>query len=445
MRKRENIDLLNGRPGQSLALLTLPVIGSSFIQMLYNFTDLFWISSLGANTLAAVGTGGTFLWLTEGVMLFARMGGQVLAGQAYGRRDSEKLKRITGATIQLGVFLAALVTVFYLVFHKSLIGIFHFQSQETITAAETYLVWASLGIPFQFLTRIFSGLLAALGNTRTTFIATVIGLVCNMLLDPLFILVLGYGAGGAAVATALSQLLVFLLILWGIKDSPYFRALELGKRGAWSDYREILHLGVPAGLQTILYAGITLLLSRLVTQFGDLQVAAQKVCGQIESLTWTIADAFAVSINAFVAQNLAAGKKHRVRAGYRASFFMTGAVGAIGMVLMIFFPDFLAGLFFRNSFEIEAASAYLIIVGFSEIFMCTEIMTSGAFAGLGNTWFPSTVIGIVTAMRIPLSQALIPSYGVRGVWMAISVTSMAKGLILFVAFQIYLKKKLGKT
>lgn len=442
MKRAKNVNLLTGSPAKSLAALTLPVIGASFIQMLYNFTDLFWISSLGSNALAAVGTGGTFLWFTEGFMIFARMGGQILTGQAYGRGDEEDRKRVAAASLQLGIGLALLVCLSLTVFHKPLIAFFRFQSAETIAYAEIYLLIVALGVPFNFMTRILSGLLAACGNTKTAFTATMIGLICNILLDPLFIFAFRLGVSGAALATVIAQALVFTLLALGTKQCGLFSNLNLRRREPLSCYLGILKLGVPSGLQTMLYAGISIVLGRIVAGFGDLQVAVQRVSGQIESITWTVADAFAVSVNAFIAQNLAAGQRERLRSGYRAALAMTAAVGLLGMTLMVVFPNQIGGLFFKPGAELAAARDYLVIVGFSEIFMVVELMTSGAFAGIGNTVYPSVVVSALTALRLPLALILSQGkLGVKGVWWAIGISSILKGITLFISFEIRLKQE----
>ena len=442
MHRQENVNLLEGSPAKALALLTLPVIGASLIQMLYNFTDLYWISSLGSNALAAVGTGGTFLWFSEGFMIFARMGGQILSGQAYGRGDEEGLKATAAASLQLGILLALLVAAGLIGFHKPLIAFFGFHESETVHFSEIYLIIAACGVPFNFMTRILSGLLAACGNTRTAFRATITGLICNIILDPVMIFLLRLGVAGAALATVISQGLVMSLLIAGTVQTGLYKGLDLKKGYAAERYWGILKLGLPAGLQTMLYAGISIVLGRIVAGFGDLQVAVQRVCGQIESITWTVADAFAVSVNAFIAQNLAAGKEERLRKGYRAAFFMTAAAGLVGTIIMLGFPKQVAGLFFEPGRETEAAAAYLMIVGISEIFMVCELMTAGAFAGLGKTLYPSVLISFITALRLPAAKLFSgTALGVKGVWLAIGLSSVLKGIILFISFECVLKRR----
>lgn len=436
------MNLLEGSPARSLALLTLPVIGASFIQMLYNFTDLFWISSLGSNALAAVGTGGSFMWFSEGFMIFARMGGQILTGKAYGSGDEKGRKNIAAAALQLGILLGLLVCTAFILLHKPLIAFFHFHEAETIAYAEIYLMIAAIGMPFNYLTRILSGLLAACGNTKAAFRATIIGLVTNIILDPICIFLLKLGVTGAALATVFSQGLVFALLAVGTVQTGLFQGMKLHKLQPANYYWDILKLGLPSGLQTMLYAGISIVLGRIVAAFGDLQVAVQRVNGQIESITWTVADAFAVSINAFIAQNVAAGQEERVRKGYRAALGMTSLVGLAGTILMLVFPRQVAGLFFKPGEEVAAAAAYLFIVGFSEIFMVVEIMTTGAFAGLGNTLYPSIVVSLLTALRLPMAQFFSAgSLGIKGVWLAIGLSSVFKGIVLFVSFEWVLKKR----
>ena len=97
--KQKNVDLLAGNPAKALIKLSLPIILASYLQILYNITDMFWISSLGANNIAAVGTGGNFMWLATGVMIIPRMGGQVLAGRAYGSQNRKEALKISATAL----------------------------------------------------------------------------------------------------------------------------------------------------------------------------------------------------------------------------------------------------------------------------------------------------------------------------------------------------------
>ena len=125
---------------------------------------------------------------------------------------------------------------------------------------------------------------------------------------------------------------------------------------------------------------ISMVLTRMVAAFGAEAIATQRVGGQIESVSWNTADGFAAALNAFVGQNYGAKKMDRVQKGYRISFWTVAIWGALIMLAFIIFPGPIAGVFFHEEKAMEIAISYLIIIGFSEAFMCVELMTIGALA-----------------------------------------------------------------
>ncbi len=115
-------------------------------------------------------------------------------------------------------------------------------------------------------------------------------------------------------------------------------------------------------------------------------------------------------------------------------------MGGIITVIFVFFPRPLYGIFFKDEKMITLGISYLSIVGFSQLFMCAEITTSGAFNGMGKTLQPTVISIIFTSLRIPIALILIPLLGLNGIWWSISLTSIAKGILVVILFLIVLKK-----
>ena len=178
------VDLLADSPAKALGKLSLPIMATSFVQMAYNLTDMFWIGWLGAFAVAAVGSAGMFMWFSEGISLIPRMG-----GQALGAGDVERARRFCRTALQSGAVFASIFMLLAIFLRKQMISVFALNESATVAAAELYLAIVALGTLPSFLVRIMTGLLTAAGNSHTPFRITVVGLVLNMLLDPLFIFV----------------------------------------------------------------------------------------------------------------------------------------------------------------------------------------------------------------------------------------------------------------
>ena len=213
----KRIDLLTGSIISPLVRLALPIMGTSLIQMAYNMVDMIWIGRVGAGAVAAVGAAGMFMWLSNGLMVLARMGGQVYTAQSLGAGKLREAGRYAQCSIQLGAVFAVLYTIAMVVFCKPLVGFFNLNSPQVVRDAESYLWLVSLGALPSFLNQIFTALITTSGNSRTPFLVMGAGLVINMVLDPVLIFGVGpvpaMGAAGAAIATTLAQVVVTLL--WG--------------------------------------------------------------------------------------------------------------------------------------------------------------------------------------------------------------------------------------
>ena len=184
------------------------------------------------------------------------------------------------------------------------------------------------------------------------------------------------------------------------------------------------------------YCVISMVITRMVSAFGAEAIATQRVGGQIESISWNTADGFATALNAFIAQNYGAGEMGRVKKGYRASQWTVGIWGLFITVLFVCVPRPNANIFFHEPKAIATAIDYLIIVGFSEAFLCIETTTVGALSGLGKTHLCSVISIIFTSARIPLAIILGgTSLGLNGIWWALSSTSIVKGVLFVIVFR----------
>ena len=435
-------NLTKGPIMKTLVKLAVPIMASAFLGTLYNITDMAWIGLLGSKAVAGVGVGGMFTWLSQGLAAMARMGGQVHVAQCIGRGDRERAHGFAQAAVQLAAFMGMAYAILSLLFTRQMVGFFQLADAQAHAAAMSYTRIACGLIVFSFMTLTLTGLYTAQGDSKTPFIANLVGLATNMVLDPVLILGVGMfpklGVVGAAIATVTAQAIVMSIMIVGIVIQKKENVLK-GTRILAKIPREYLQgickIGIPTALQGMAYCVISMVLARMVSVFGAEAVAVQRVGGQIESLSWNTADGFAAALNAFVGQNYGANKMDRVKKGYRASLWTVGIWGLIITAIFVFVPKPIARIFFHEATAIEIAVDYLIIVGLSEAFMCVELMTVGALSGLGKTHLCSVISIIFTGARIPLAILLCrTALGLNGIWCAVSSTSIVKGIIFVATF-----------
>ena len=444
MSKNTTMNLTEGSILKTLARLALPIMASSFLGTAYNITDMAWIGTLGSSAVAGVGAGGMYVWLSQGLVTLARMGGQVNAAQSIGRKRMNDARKYTAAALQLTIILGILYGIVCLSFTEELIVFFHLNNTQSQSSAIIYTQITCGLILLPFLNLTLTGLFTAQGDSKTPFKANLIGLILNMLLDPALILGIGpfphMGVSGAAIATVTAQLIVFLVLLRGVfKGNPQesiLRDIHLFSKVPVSYYRTICKIGIPASVQGLIYTSISMVLTRMVAAFGSGAVATQRVGGQIESLSWNTADGFAAALNAFTAQNLGAGKHQRIRRGYSLSLRILLIWGALVTAAFIGFPGPIAHIFFHEKEVIRIAVEYLIIIGIGEAFMSVELMTVGALSGLGLTKLCSILTILLTASRIPLAVLFTHAgMGLSGIWWALTLSSIVKGIVYYFTFR----------
>jgi Na+-driven multidrug efflux pump len=244
------------------------------------------------------------------------------------------------------------------------------------------------------------------------------------------------------MATWISQAVVFCLFVWQMKRRngilnrfPYL--LKLRKEFTW----RILKLGFPVAAMNVLFASINLYLARIASVFGGhIGLMSQTTGGQIEGISWNTSQGFSTALGAFVAQNYAAKKTDRIKKAYQYTLLLMLSLGMTVTIVFMSFGHEIFGLFVPEEKAMLAGGEYLYVMAFSQLFMMLELTTQGMFNGAGRT-IPPAVISIgFNAARIPFALLLASHIGLPGVWWAITVSSIFKGVILPVWFSFVYKK-----
>lgn len=323
---------------------------------------------------------------------------------------------------------------------------FYSLGPEAEMAAKDYFFVVSLGMIFFFVGPMFTQAFTSLGDSFTPFVINAVGLVINMVLDPVLIFGLGpfphMGAKGAALATILSQFVVVLVYFLVVisKDGIIKSAIS------YIDYREnwqleIFKLGLPAALLSGFHASISMVLNRFMSAFGPTPVAVCAIGSQLESISWNTTEGIQVGIQALVAQNYGAEDKKRVKESIKESFRLVAVIGIIATLVLIIFRHKLFEIFTPGDLEaIKLGANYLLILGLSQAFMSIEIGLAGCFNGMSDTKTPA-ILGVVNnLLRVPIAIVLMPFVGVYGVWIAMSATSIMKGLVAMTLIYKKVKK-----
>ncbi len=453
------INLTKGPIKKQLFKLAIPIMATSFIQMAYSLTDMAWVGRLGSQSATVVGSVGIFVWMTTALSLLGKIGSEVSIAQAVGADNFNDAKKFASHNSTISLIISLIWAIGFFIFSKQLVGFFQLDGAgitdgEISYNAASYLRIITFGFPFIFLAATFTGMYNAVGRSNIPFYISGMGLLLNMVLDPLFIFTFKLGTDGAGYATVISQVIVVLIFIYNMKIknkilNGFAFICQLEKKYA----QRILKLGSPVAIFNILFAFVNLFLSRLASDHGGyIGVMTLTTGALIEGITWNTAQGFSTALGTFIAQNYAARQFDRVMKAWYITLKMSLVFGLCTTCLFVFFGNEVFSLFVPhepNAFQ--AGGLYLKISGLSQIFMMLEITSQGVFYGIGRTTPPAIISIFFNYSRIPIALILTGTWavlsislGVSGIWWAVSLTSICKGTFLTLWFLAIRKKILNE-
>ena len=222
---KKKVDLVSGSIVKTLLTLSLPILGTSFIQMAYSLVDMIWIGKAGSAAVAAVGTAGFFAWFGNSMVMITKTGAEVGVSQSIGKNNEKERKCYVYSSIFLCILMSIIYGIILIAFKDKLIGFFNLGDPVIIKMSIDYLIVISLGMICAFLNPQFTGIFTASGNSKTPFVVNTVGLIMNIILDPILIFGIGgikpLGVVGAALATVLSQMLVTIIFIYTFIKNGY--------------------------------------------------------------------------------------------------------------------------------------------------------------------------------------------------------------------------------
>ncbi|WP_217077421.1 MATE family efflux transporter [Clostridium baratii] len=434
----KKVDMTKGNVMSVIITLALPIMGSSLLQFTYNLVDMLWVGGLGSNAVASIGSASFFIGLGYSINALVVTGTGIKTSHAIGAKNDKEIKEYINSGIFINFVLAAIYSLSLIFLGKIFIGFLNLNNIKVEGGAYWYLVVSAPMMFFAFFNLLYTRILNSYGNNKTALKISAIGIAFNIILDPIFIYIFKFGVSGAAMASLLANVIMFMIFTFKFRDIFKFR-FDIGISKL--KMLDIIRLGFPMAFQRILFTLVNIILARIIAIFGADAIAAQKIGLQIESITFMVVGGLNGAVASFVGQNYGAKKYARIIRGYNSSLKI-GVLYALGTALVFtFMPDILVKLFIRDEATILIASGYLKIVAFSGMFTAIEMVSNGLFTGVGKPKIPASISIIFTILRIPMAWVLIKFMGVNGIWLSIAISSVLKGGVLYLLYIINIKKK----
>ena len=396
----KKVDLTQGKVLSVIAALAIPIMGSSLLQFTYNIVDMFWVGGLGSNAVASVGSASFFVGLGYSINTLVVIGAGIKVSHALGRNEEQESKAYINSGIFVNFILGLLYAIILIFAGKYFIGFLNLGNEVVENGANLYLMISAPMLFFSFFNQMYIRILGSYGHNSGALRISAIGIVLNIILDPIFIYTFKFGVLGAAIATLISNIAMFIIFRIsskGLFNFDFKIGIEKDK------VIEVIKLGFPMAFQRILFTLVNIVLARIISIFGSDAIAGQKIGLQIESVTFMIIGGLNGAIASFTGQNFGAKKYDRIIKGYHTSLTIGIVYAVITSIIFILIPEYLVNIFIKDASTIKIASMYLQIIAYSQIFSAIEMVSNGMFTGLGMPNIPAAISIIFTVLRIPMA------------------------------------------
>ena len=390
-------DLTSGPMLKKIILFSLPLAASSFLQLLFNAADVVVVGRfVGSAALAAVGSNGALINLLVNLFVGLALGANVVAARCYGAKDDQGVHEAVQTAVTLSLVGGVLMAfVGFFAAH----GLLELMSspEDVIDLATLYLKIYFIGMPMTMLYNFNASLLRAVGDTRRPLVCLAVAGVINVVLNLVFVIVFQMSVAGVALATILSQTVSAIMVTVLLVKEEGAMHLDLRHLGFHKKAMlQIIQIGLPAGLQSVMYSLSNIIIQASVNGFGTDVMAAYTAYGKVDGMYWMVINAFGVAITTFVGQNFGARLYDRMKKSINVCLGIAAAVTLLLSGVLMVVAEPLLGLFSDDAQVLEIGlSIVRLIVPTYITYIFIEIL-SGAMRGAGDSLIPTimTLTGV---------------------------------------------------
>lgn len=414
---RKNREAINGITEgviwKQLLLFFFPILLGTFFQQLYNTADAIIVGKfVGKQALAAVGgTTSTLINLLVGFFVGLSSGASVIISQYFGARKQEEVSRAVHTAMAFAVIGGAALTALGIALSETILRMMDTPDEVLVYAVPYIRIYFAGMIP-SLIYNIGSGILRAVGDSRRPMIFLICAAMTNIVLDVVLVMGFGLGVEGAALATIFSQAVSGVLVVMTLCRSPQMFRLRFRKIRLYGDMLfRIVQIGLPAGLQSVMYSLSNIIIQASVNGFGTDVMAAWTAYSKVDGLFWITVSAFGAAITTFAGQNFGAQQYERLKKSVRVCLGMCSGLTVVLSALLMLMGRVLLGLFTDDMQVLETGFEIMkVIVPTYITYIFIEIL-SGAMRGAGDSLVPTvlTLTGICL-IRVFWVGVIVPRY-----------------------------------
>ena len=405
----ETNSITQGVIWKNMLLFFFPILLGTFFQQMYNTADAIIVGKfVGTQGLAAVGgTSGTMINLIVGFFVGLSSGATVILSQYFGGGKQKEIGQTVHTAIALAVAAGMMIMLIGYTASPTLLR-WMGTPPEVLPDALTYIRIYFAGMIPSLIYNIGSGLLRAVGDSRRPLLFLIVACMTNIVLDVILVAGFEMGVAGAALATILSQLVSAVLVLYTLTGTHHAYRLELRKiRFHLPILRDIVKIGLPGGLQSVMYSMSNMIIQAGINGLGTSVMAAYTAYGKLDSFFWTTISAFGVAVTTFVGQNFGAQQYDRVRKSVRTCLVMAAGATVLLSTVLLTFGQSLYHLFTDDPVVVDYGMQMLRQL--APVYIGIEVF-SGALRGVGDAVVATVfTLGGVCVLRLIWLLGVVPT------------------------------------
>ena len=445
--KKQKLDMLNGSIWNKLPVFALPIAATGILEQLFNASDIAIVGNFAQTdktvAVAAVGANSPIIGLILNLFIGIALGANVVIANAIGRDDKQTVQKAVHTSMVVSVIGGVLVAIIGELIAEPLLTVLNVPD-DVLELALLYLRIYFLGMPVILLYNFEAAIFRSIGETKMPLIALTLSGILNVLLNLFFVIVLKMSVNGVATATVLANVVsAGILYIKLVKSDKYIKVEFKKLRIDGKVFAKIMQIGLPAGIQSAVFAVANIVIQGAINSLGTVVIAASSAAFNIEIIAYNVMNSFSQACTTFVGQNFGANKIDRCKKTLFLCLIEDAIASGTAILIVLITGKFLLSIFNNDPEVIEIGYTRLVIIFIAYIFSMLYEVMSGYLRGFGFSLVPAilTTVGVCVLRIIWINTVFPANRTFVTIMTAYPVSLATTALLIFIALIIYRPSK----
>lgn len=445
--KKQKLDMLNGSIWNKLPVFALPIAATGILEQLFNASDIAIVGNFAQTdktaAVAAVGANSPIIGLILNLFIGIALGANVVIANAIGRDDRQTVQKAVHTSMVVSVIGGVLVAVIGEIIAEPLLTALNVPN-DVLELALLYLRIYFLGMPVILLYNFEAAIFRSIGETKMPLIALTLSGILNVLLNLFFVIVLKMSVNGVATATVIANVVsAGILYIKLVKSDKYIKVEFKKLRIDGKVFAKIMQIGLPAGIQSAVFAVANIVIQGAINSLGTVVIAASSAAFNIEIIAYNVMNSFSQACTTFVGQNFGANKIDRCKKTLFLCLIEDAIASGTAILIVLITGKFLLSIFNNDPEVIEIGYTRLVIIFIAYIFSMLYEVMSGYLRGFGFSLVPAilTTVGVCVLRIIWINTVFPANRTFVTIMTAYPVSLATTALLIFIALIIYRPSK----